>query len=253
MATEKRKRRRSQGRLAIGLVALTLLQASGADSAPSAGGGTEGCGTDAVADYEALRAHLTRADRPSGTRYYEHSGSDTTATAWSHGQASAGAMDIALTCDGWAGARRSVLGLERFRRGRSYNPAVGGGDQDRFYDDNAWIGLDFIQALETSGQVRYLERAERVFSFLERGFSPNGGLYWNENTTAYLSWRNAATNGPALQLALHLFEETGKAGYLDRAMRLDRFLNQELRTPEGLIYDGVTDDGFVDRRLWTYN
>jgi predicted alpha-1,6-mannanase (GH76 family) len=162
-------------------------------------------------------------------------------------------MDIALTCGDWAGVRRSVAGLERFRRGRSYNPGVGGDAQDRFYDDNAWIGLDFIQALENSGQAHYLERAERVFAFLERGFSPNGSLYWNENTTAYLSWRNAATNGPALQLALHLVEETGKRRYLERAMQLDRFLSQELRTPEGLVYDGVTDDGFVDRRLWTYN
>jgi uncharacterized protein YyaL (SSP411 family) len=237
---------------AVLLAAALLLQARTADSHPSAGGNVS-CSTYALADYVALTRHLTRSATRSGTRYFEHSGSDVDAPVWPHSQAAAAAMDVAVTCGGWATARLSVAGLERFRRGRSYDPYVRGRDHDRFYDDNAWIGLDLIQAFEISGEARYLERAKRVFSFLERGFSPHGGIYWNEDLEENLSWRNAATNGPALQLALHLFDQTGNARYLDRAMELDAFLNRELRNPDGLLLDGVSDDGFVDRRLWTYN
>jgi Glycosyl hydrolase family 76 len=235
--------------LAVGLVLVAWgpVMADGA-TRPGVDDRT-GCGPHALSDSQALRTHLTRGDGPRGTRYFERSGAPITAPAWPHSQAAAAALDVALVCGGWANARRSLAGLERYRRGRAYNPTVGRGRQVRFYDDNAWIGLDFIQAFESSGQARDLRRAERVFSWLETGLSPHGGMYWNEADLV----RNAATNGPALQLALRLFEETGRQRYLDRAGQIDAFLNQQLRSPDGLIYDGVTDDGSVDRRLWSYN
>jgi DUF1680 family protein len=226
--------------------------APGGGSGPSAGG-VGSCSGNALADYAALDAHLTRSDASPGTNYLHHSGSGAPASAWYHSQAAAAAMDVALTCGGWRAARRSLAGLERYARGRSYNPLPGTGPQDRFYDDNAWIGLDLIQAFELSGKGRYLERARRVFSFLERGLSPHGGLYWNEDVGEYGSWRNVPTNGPAIQLALRLFGETGERRYLDRALEIDAFVNQRLRAPEGLIYDGVADDGAVERDLWSYN
>jgi hypothetical protein len=231
---------------------LIVAQPLGAGSAsPPAGVGS--CSGHALADYAALDARLTRSDAASGTKYLMHAGSGAPASAWYHSQAAAAAMDVALTCGGWPAARRSLAGLERYARGRSYNPLPGTGPQDRFYDDNAWIGLDLIQAFELSGKARYLERARRVFSFLERALSPHGGLYWNEDVGEYGSWRNVPTNGPAIQLALHLFGETGEQYYLDRALELDAFVNQHLRAPEGLVYDGVADDGAVERDLWSYN
>ena len=233
------------------LLAIGVALALGVKEGRSAEGGKGRCAGHATADYRALAKHLTRGARASGTRYIERSAGRMGATAWSHGQASAAALDMALACGGWGDAKRSLTGLKRFQRGPSYNPEQGNGPQERYYDDNAWIGLDLIQALRMSRNARYLERAQRVFSFLERGFSPHGGLYWKEDQPAMR--RTASANGPALQLALHLFEETGEQRYLDRAIEIDEFLSRHLRSPEGLIYDSVGDGGKVDRTMWTYN
>lgn len=232
--------------LAVGVaLALGVREGSGAE------GVGQGCAGHAAEDYGALETHLTRGGRGSGTRYIERSGTRVAATAWSHGQASAAALDMALVCGGWGDARRSLTGLKRFQRGVSYSSEQGHGPPERYYDDNAWIGLDFIQALKMSRHARFLDRARRVFSFLERGFSPHGGLYWKEHQPA--KRRSAASNGPALQLALHLFEETAEQRYLERAIEIDEFVNRYLRSPDGLIYDSAGDGGKVDRTLWTYN
>jgi hypothetical protein len=232
--------------VAIGVaLAISVNEGRGAES------GGQGCAGQAAADYRALSRHLTRYARGSGTRYTERFGSRASARAWSHGQASAAAMDVGLVCGTWGDARRSLTGLKRFQRGGSYNSEQGHGPPERYYDDNAWIGLDFIQALRMSGSARYLDRAQGVFSFLERGFSPHGGLYWKEDHPALR--RSAASNGPALQLALHLFEQTGERRYLDRAIEIDEFMGRHLRSPAGLIYDNVGDGGKVDRTVWSYN
>ena len=233
------------------LLVIGVALAIGVNDRSGAEFGSQGCTGQAAADYRALRSHLTRDARGSGTRYIERFGSRASARAWSHGQASAAAMDVGLGCGTWGDARRSLTGLKRFQRGASYNSEQGHGPRERYYDDNAWIGLDFIQALRMSGSVRYLDRAQGVFSFLERGFSPHGGLYWKEGQPARM--RSAASNGPALQLALHLFEGTGEQRYLDRAIEIDEFMGRHLRNPEGVIYDNVGDGGKVDRTVWSYN
>jgi rhamnogalacturonyl hydrolase YesR len=232
------------------LVAIGVALAIGVNEGSGAEPGL-GCAGQAAADYRALSTHLTRDARGSGTRYVDRFGGRASARAWSHGQAAAAAMDVGLVCGTWGDARRSLTGLKRFQRGVSYNSEQGRGPPDRYYDDNAWIGLDFIQALRMSGSARYLDRAQGVFSYLERGFSPHGGLYWKEDHPALR--RSAATNGPALQLALHLFEQTGEQRYLDRALEIDEFIARHLHSPEGLIYDNVGDGGKVDRTVWSYN
>jgi predicted alpha-1,6-mannanase (GH76 family) len=236
--------------LAVGaaLIVSGVSSVDGARATPAVDRGPS-CSAHALADYRAMKTYLVRGEGTAGTRYFEHSGSTMNATSWSHSQAAAAALDVALACGNWTDAKRSLAGFERYRHGRSYDPRIGEGRQDRFYDDAAWIALNFVQAFEISGRARYLTQAERVFSWLETGFSPHGGLYWRENHI----YRNAATNGPALQLALHLFEETREQRYLHRARQIDDFLNQQLRSPEGLIYDGVADDGGFSPTIWSYN
>jgi DUF1680 family protein len=242
--------RRPAYRLIAGAVAAAVcLVPASTPSAKQPPEEPEACNSQALADYQALEDRLIRRDGPRATRYYEHTGGDTRATVWPHSQTAAAVLDIALICARWPAARRSLAGFEQFARGRAYNPLVQPKMQLRFYDDNAWIALSFVQALKMSGRAGYLDRATRLFSWLQRGLSPYGGLYWNE----YSQFRNAATNGPALQLALYLYEETGKTRYLDAAMQLDEFLNTHLRTDEGLILDGIYDNGTIDKRVFSYN
>src|SRR3954451_1428191 len=71
------------------------------------------------------------------------------AAVWPFSQVLAAALDLArLDTDGRNGSA-SLVGdldetLELYRWGDGYTPFPGG--SDRYYDDNAWVGLDALQA-----------------------------------------------------------------------------------------------------------
>jgi hypothetical protein len=66
-------------------------------------------------------------------------------------------------------------------------PPLGSGG-DRFYDDNAWLGLALVSHHELSGNPALLRLAQRVFGFVVSGWSTDptwhvpGGIRWKEPT-----------------------------------------------------------------------
>lgn len=56
------------------------------------------------------------------------------------------------------------------------------GKSDRFYDDNLWLGLDFLDLYEQTGNDAYLASARNIWSFIESGCDSilGGGVYWCE-------------------------------------------------------------------------
>ena len=164
-------------------------------------------------------------------------------TAWPYGQAMAASLDRAKLSGDYTEFYQMVDGLEAFRSAEGgYNPGKGGGD--RYFDDNAWIGLVFMQAHQqvpdAAKQAEFLKKAEDVFSFLETGMSDSGGILWKEN--AQRPTFNTCALGPTAELALRLHEATGEGRYLEVAQRMDRFMDQNLRQPSGLYVDHVTTD-----------
>lgn len=205
----------------------------------------------AAADYAGIQEHLI-LDGDDKLRARERAGDDDApATAWPHGQLVAAALDRALVTGDVDEARKALAGLERFEHDGSYNPTEGHGKQARFYDDNAWIGLDYVQGFKLTGDQRYIDDARRTFDFLMEGKHQDGGVYWKEDE-ARMS-RNTASNGPALQLALQLHEVTGEQRYLDEARKLDDAMTRELRREDGLYRDNVGDDGSRDEAIYSYN
>ena len=206
----------------------------------------------AMRDYGAIQSQLV-LDGGSALRVRERAGSDAPATAWPHGQVVAAALDRALVGGDVNEARKALAGLKRFEAGStgSFNPTEGGGTQDRFYDDNAWIGLDYMQGLKLTSDGQYLDDAKRVFSFLEQGLHADGGLLWKENEPNPA--RAAASMGPTMQLALQLYRETGEQHYMDVAKNIDGAQNRLLRNGSGLIMDNVKNDGHVDDWVFSYN
>lgn len=57
-----------------------------------------------------------------------------------------------------------------------------GGKSDRFYDDNLWLGLDFLDLYEQTGNDAYLASARNIWNFIESGCDSilGGGVYWCE-------------------------------------------------------------------------
>ena len=64
--------------------------------------------------------------------------------------------------------------LERYRIGDAYGPFPG--DVNRYFDDNAWVGLDLVGVHLATGDVDALAGARRVLAFLGHGEHPGGGV-----------------------------------------------------------------------------
>jgi uncharacterized protein YyaL (SSP411 family) len=151
---------------------------------------------------------------------------------------------------------RVLEGLEQYFDARaevpgydSYVREFGGGQ--KYYDDNEWLGLDFMVAYHTLGDSAYLEKAKVTFDFAVSGWSDEmgGGIYWREHDT---TTKNTCSNGPAAVLALNLYQETGEDQYLDWAIRILEWL-KPLKAPTGVYWDHITENGVIDFRTYTYN
>jgi predicted alpha-1,6-mannanase (GH76 family) len=139
----------------------------------------------------------------------------------------------------------------------SYPPPPYGSGGDPFYDDNAIIGLSAIKEYRFSGDKAKLADAERVFDFITTGWDTDpslscpGGLHW-----VAASWNSVrATNATSLaaELAVHLYEETGRSKYLDWGKRAYQWVRTCLRGPDGLYYNDIDFSGNINRTLWIYN
>ena len=168
---------------------------------------------------------------------------------WPQGQLIAGALDLARLTGDYRRVDQLFEGLSLYRDGAAYAPDVNGGH--KFWDDNAWIGLDLMQAFAQTKNRSYLERAEQLFPFMTQGLAPGGGLYWEQG--AANPTRNTCANAPAIELALRLYQATNDSKYLDFAKNLDGFLEKNLRSPEGLYFDHLDAQGNVNRAFYSYN
>jgi len=133
----------------------------------------------------------------------------------------------------------------------SYVVKQGGGD--RFYDDNQWIGLAYMDAYARTKRKIFLDRSVEIYRFMMSGYDTvtGGGLYWKEGDK---STKNTCSNGPGILLALDLYRATGEKPYLDTALMLYAWVNKVLQSPSGVYYDNIkTKDGRIARQLYTYN
>lgn len=142
---------------------------------------------------------------------------------------------------------------------------------DRYYDDNAWVGLALVQFERMHPCSGYLDRAEELFRFAvsgwDRSVGPNpGGVFWVEQGRglgAKNHDRNTVSNAPNAELGLHLRElgactaaEQDAIGAHEMYEWVVATLDASRETDSpgtGLFWDKVRGDGTVDRTLWTYN
>lgn len=143
----------------------------------------------------------------------------------------------------------------------SYIPPPWGHANDRFYDDNAWIGLELLRAYELTGYELARERAGQIFDFLVSGWDttedgPNpGGIFWVE------AWwnrdRNTVSTAPAAKLGLLLAEQEEnperRRYLLNWSKTMYDWVETNMRGPDGLFWDRVTENGDIDEVVFTYN
>ncbi|WP_062108769.1 glycoside hydrolase family 76 protein [Bacillus niameyensis] len=132
----------------------------------------------------------------------------------------------------------------------SYIRKQGGGS--KFYDDNQWLGLDFIEAYRTLGDEQYLHLAKEMFDFSISGWDEklDGGIYWQEDNKTS---KNTCSNGPAAVLAMKLYEETGDDRYMAWAIKILDWTKGLFDPDCGVYGDNFTLDGSFDKTTYTYN
>lgn len=124
---------------------------------------------------------------------------------------------------------------------------------DRYYDDNAWIVLGFLETHEITGERKYLDRAVDAMRFVSSGEDDKlgGGIYWRESPKES---KNTCSNAPGIVCALRLYRATGDEQFLAQAERLYSWTNLHLQDKQDRLYwDNVRINGTIDRRKFSYN
>ena len=110
-------------------------------------------------------------------------------------------------------------GLEQYydidRRPACYQSYIKeAGKSDRFYDDNIWLGIDFLEACKLTGNKEYLFKAKEIWNFVISGWDDQigGGIYWCEQKRKS---KNTCSNAPAAVFAMKLYEATKDTSYLN--------------------------------------
>ncbi len=123
----------------------------------------------------------------------------------------------------------------------------------RFYDDNQWVAIAYLDAYNRLHQPLYLDKAKEIERFMMTGFDTlsGGGLYWEED---HKTSKNTCSNGPGILILLQLYNITKQKPYLDTALLLYRWVNQHLQSPEGLYYDNIKIPSLeIGKAIFTYN
>lgn len=207
----------------------------------------------------------------------------TSAHLWPFSRALVATLDLAgiaseLTgLDATEAIEESLAQLERYHDPSGDPPSyasdvrgtrIGG---DRYYDDNAWVGLALVQLERMRPGSGHLGRAHELFQFAVSGWDQRaapspGGVFWVEQgrgVGARNHDRNTVSNAPNAGLGLHLQElgvrtdtEHGSIGAADMYEWVLATLDESRETDRrgtGLFWDKIRGDGTLDKTLWTYN
>jgi hypothetical protein len=128
---------------------------------------------------------------------------------------------------------------------------------DKYYDDNTWIGIAFLDRYKQDKDEHKLQTAKEIFDFELKGANdaeklahPGGVLWGQEPNNLY---RAAVSTAGAAQLGLELYQQTHDQKYLQFASKQFDWVNDNLRAPDGLYYDGMDKDGTLHKEVYTYN
>jgi predicted alpha-1,6-mannanase (GH76 family) len=139
---------------------------------------------------------------------------------------------------------------ERFKNITYYN-ASAGGSGDYYYDDNAWICIQFLYAYELLQDEEYLNRAKELLTFFWTGWddSLGGGIYWDKS----YSGKNTCADGPIAICYLWAYQLTQEEDYLTKGTQIYIWMKETLRDSNYLYKDALGLDGGENSWKADYN
>jgi Glycosyl hydrolase family 76 len=134
-------------------------------------------------------------------------------------------------------------------------PAGPGGA--KFYDDNAWVGIELARMYELTHVAGVLGGAEGIMAFemagwdTQPGIACPGGIPFSNSPEDVE--RNTVTNAPTAELGLQLYRLTGDAQYLQFAEMAYEWVRTCLTESNGLYADHIGLRGKIEPEEWSYN
>lgn len=127
------------------------------------------------------------------------------------------------------------------------------GPSDRFYDDNVWLAIDFLESYHLTGNRQYLDKSLETWKFIISGWDEKqgGGIYWCEQKKHS---KNTCSNAPAAVVALQLFETTKDSLYFNWGQKIYNWTKSTLQDPADYLYfDNISLSGKISKTKYTYN
>lgn len=138
-----------------------------------------------------------------------------------------------------------------------YEPTRTKGGNDKYYDDNAWMVLTFLEAFHLTGEARYRRRAAETLEFVLSGWDEEagGGIWWHEQHKD--GSKNTCSNAPAA-LGCFLLARVEKEKHAkelnDWGDRITVWTVEKLQARDGLFHDALkVESGRINRGKLTYN
>lgn len=127
----------------------------------------------------------------------------------------------------------------------------GPGGQDKYYDDNEWMVLGFVEAYQSTKDPKFLKLARDTQKFVLSGWDDTlgGGIYWKIDHQS----KNTCSNAPAAASALRLDQVTGDREQGAWGVRICAWTDAHLQDTDGLYWDNVDLSGKIGKSKWTYN
>ncbi len=128
---------------------------------------------------------------------------------------------------------------------------------NRFYDDEGWWALAWIDVYDLTNDPQYLTPAESIFSDMADGWDNtcSGGIWWSKDK----KYKNAIANELFLSVAAHLASRAkrpqGRAMYRSWANReWQWFSHSHMINADHLVNDGLNESCENNHlTTWTYN
>lgn len=137
-----------------------------------------------------------------------------------------------------------------------FEPApTSGNGNDKYFDDNAWMVITFLEAHELTKDRKYLARAEQTLTFVLSGWDEElgGGLWWHQGHKD--GTKNTCANAPAAVGCIRMARYAAKPGpYIDWSTKLVEWTRKTLQDSDGLFWDRkVVATGEIHKGKLTYN
>lgn len=144
---------------------------------------------------------------------------------------------------------KALLQGIKIKNGNTYNNV--------FNDDMLWLGNSCLRAYEVTNDQEYKEVATFLWEKIKLSWSTvfGGGITWKQDSPKQ---KNAVSNGPAVILAMRLYELDKKADDLEWAKKIYTWQKNNLVDPiTGAVWDNISEvnGAVVTNKDWvfTYN